>query len=73
MLGAAGGTRLRPATVPSRPRIVASILSKKLTAGSTHVIIDLPYGPQAKLRTRDQAAFVLTSDARLHRLDFDTN
>ena len=33
---------------------VASILSKKLSAGSTHVIVDLPYGPQAKLKSRDE-------------------
>ncbi|MGI4938155.1 MAG: thymidine phosphorylase, partial [Janthinobacterium lividum] len=34
---------------------VASILSKKLTAGSTHVIIDLPYGRGTKLETLAQA------------------
>ncbi|GMU73502.1 MAG: phosphonate metabolism protein/1,5-bisphosphokinase (PRPP-forming) PhnN [Burkholderiales bacterium] len=46
----------RPLGIDSNRWSVASILSKKLTAGSTHVIIDLPYGPQAKLRTRDEAA-----------------
>lgn len=35
---------------------VASILSKKLTAGSTHVIVDLPYGPRAKLKSEAEAA-----------------
>jgi thymidine phosphorylase len=35
---------------------VASILSKKKTAGSTHVIVDLPYGPRAKLKSQDEAA-----------------
>lgn len=45
----------RPLGIDSNRWSVASILSKKLTAGSTHVIIDLPYGPQAKLRTRDEA------------------
>lgn len=45
----------RPLGIDSNRWSVASILSKKLTAGSTHVIIDLPFGPQAKLRTRDQA------------------
>ncbi len=29
---------------------VASILSKKLAAGSTHVVIDIPVGPTAKIR-----------------------
>lgn len=45
----------RPLGIDSNRWSVASILSKKLTAGSTHVIVDLPWGPQAKLRTRDEA------------------
>jgi thymidine phosphorylase len=32
------------------------VLSKKIAAGSTHMVIDLPYGPTAKLRTRESAA-----------------
>jgi thymidine phosphorylase len=32
--------------------MVASILSKKLAAGSTHLVLDLPVGPTAKLRDR---------------------
>jgi thymidine phosphorylase len=34
---------------------VASILSKKATAGATHVIVDIPYGPQTKLSARADA------------------
>ena len=34
---------------------VASILSKKYSAGSTHIVVDLPCGPRAKLRTRAEA------------------
>ena len=34
---------------------VASILSKKLAAGATHVIIDMPVGPTAKVRSRAEA------------------
>ena len=45
----------RPLGIDSNRWSVASILSKKLTAGSTHVIVDLPWGPQAKLRTRKEA------------------
>jgi thymidine phosphorylase len=45
----------RPLGLDSTRWSVASILSKKLAAGSTHVIIDLPYGPQAKSKTRDEA------------------
>ncbi len=31
------------------PQLLASILSKKLAAGSSHVLIDIPYGPGAKV------------------------
>jgi thymidine phosphorylase len=41
----------RPLGLESSRWAVASILSKKLAAGSTHVIIDLPHGPQAKLKS----------------------
>lgn len=36
-------------------QLVASILSKKLAAGSTHVVIDIPVGPTAKIETHDAA------------------
>ncbi|MFJ4293168.1 phosphonate metabolism protein/1,5-bisphosphokinase (PRPP-forming) PhnN [Cupriavidus sp. NPDC089707] len=45
----------RPLRLDSRRWSVASILSKKYTAGATHVIVDLPYGPQTKLATRTDA------------------
>ncbi|CAM3080340.1 phosphonate metabolism protein/1,5-bisphosphokinase (PRPP-forming) PhnN [Cupriavidus taiwanensis] len=45
----------RPLRLDSRRWAVASILSKKYTAGATHVIVDLPYGPQTKLATRADA------------------
>ncbi|WP_341958441.1 phosphonate metabolism protein/1,5-bisphosphokinase (PRPP-forming) PhnN [Pseudomonas sp. RC10] len=45
----------RPLGLDSNRWSVASILSKKLTAGSTHVVVDLPYGPRTKLRTQAQA------------------
>lgn len=32
-------------------QLVASILSKKIAAGSTHVLIDIPIGPTAKIRS----------------------
>jgi thymidine phosphorylase len=45
----------RPLGLDSRRWAVASILSKKATAGATHVIVDIPYGPQTKLSTRSDA------------------
>lgn len=36
------------------PQLLASILSKKLAVGSTHVLIDIPYGPGAKV-SRERA------------------
>ena len=41
----------RPLDIDSEGQLVASVLSKKVAAGSTHVVIDLPVGPTAKLRT----------------------
>lgn len=35
----------------SEGQLVASILSKKAAAGSTHVLIDMPVGPTAKVRS----------------------
>jgi thymidine phosphorylase len=31
--------------------MIASVLSKKIAAGSTHLVLDLPLGPTAKVRT----------------------
>jgi len=45
----------RPLGIDSNRWSVASILSKKLTAGSTHVVVDLPYGARTKLKAQAQA------------------
>ena len=39
-----------------RLQIVASVLSKKIAAGSTHLILDMPVGPTAKVRNAAAAA-----------------
>jgi thymidine phosphorylase len=39
----------------SDAQLVASVLSKKLAAGATHVLLDLPVGPTAKIRSSDAA------------------
>lgn len=45
----------RPLGIDSQGQMVASILSKKLAAGSTHLLIDIPVGPTAKVRRMSQA------------------
>lgn len=39
----------------SEGQLVASVLSKKIAAGSSHVLIDMPVGPTAKIRTLQMA------------------
>ncbi len=53
----------RPLGLDSDGMMVASVLSKKIAAGSTHVVIDIPVGRTAKVRSQ-QAAHALA-----HRLD----
>ena len=45
----------RPLALDTHEQMVASIMSKKLAAGSTHLLIDLPVGPNAKLTTASEA------------------
>ena len=49
----------RPLDFDSDGQLVASVLSKKVAAGSSHVLIDVPVGPTAKVRS--QAAAVSLS------------
>jgi thymidine phosphorylase len=57
-----GAVRLSPADdllirvervldLDSEGQLVASVLSKKVAAGTTHLVLDIPVGPTAKLRT----------------------
>jgi thymidine phosphorylase len=41
----------RPLDLDAPGQLVASVLSKKVAAGATHVLLDLPVGPTAKIRT----------------------
>jgi len=45
----------RPLSIDSPGQMVASILSKKLAAGSTHLLVDIPVGPTAKVRRMTDA------------------
>lgn len=41
----------RSMDLDSEGQLVASVLSKKISAGSTHIVIDIPVGPTAKVRS----------------------
>lgn len=45
----------RPLSIDTPEQMVASILSKKAAAGSSHLILDIPVGPTAKVRDRRAA------------------
>ncbi len=45
----------RPLAIDSPGQMVASILSKKISAGSTHLVLDIPVGPSAKVRSMPEA------------------
>jgi thymidine phosphorylase len=45
----------RPLAIDSPGQMVASILSKKAAAGSTHLLLDIPVGPSAKVRSMPEA------------------
>jgi len=62
-----GAVRLSPADdtlirveraldLDSEGQLVASVLSKKIAAGSSHLVLDLPVGPTAKVRGEEAAA-----------------
>jgi thymidine phosphorylase len=44
----------RPMGIDTEGQMIASILSKKKTAGATHALIDLPVGPTAKVRSHER-------------------
>ena len=46
-------------------QLVASILSKKIAAGATHIVLDLPVGPTAKVRTTEAAEALAHSLAEI--------
>ncbi len=45
----------RPLSLDSTGQMIASILSKKIAAGATHLLIDIPIGPSAKVHTHMEA------------------
>jgi thymidine phosphorylase len=76
-----GAVRLSPADdvlirveraleIDTEGQLIASVLSKKIAAGATHVVLDLPVGPTAKVRT-DLAADKLTAHISAVASSFD--
>lgn len=45
----------RALDIDSEGQLIASVLSKKIAAGATHVLIDIPVGPTAKVRSQAAA------------------
>lgn len=45
----------RPLGIDTREQMVASIMSKKMSAGSSHLLIDIPVGPSAKVHNPTDA------------------
>lgn len=67
-----GAVRLSPADdiiirieyvlyIDSEAQLIASILSKKIAAGSTHMVLDIPVGPTAKIRNEEEGIQLETS------------
>jgi thymidine phosphorylase len=48
----------RALNLDSEGQLAASILSKKIAAGSTHVVIDIPVGPTAKVHNEKMAVYL---------------
>lgn len=64
----------RALDVDSEAQLVASVLSKKIAAGSTHTVIDIPTGPTAKVRDQhaaDRLAGVLQETGRALGLEVE--
>ena len=45
----------RALDIDTEGQMIASVLSKKVATGSTHLVLDLPVGPTAKVRTKEAA------------------
>lgn len=51
----------RALDVDSEGQMIASVLSKKIAAGATHVLLDIPVGPTAKVRDESSALRLASS------------
>ncbi|MBL26758.1 MAG: thymidine phosphorylase [Rhodospirillaceae bacterium] len=48
----------RALDLDSEGQLIASVLSKKIAAGATHLVLDIPVGPTAKVRNEETARFL---------------
>lgn len=48
----------RALSFESYDKVVASVMAKKIAAGATHVVIDIPYGQDAKIKSKVDADFM---------------
>ena len=48
----------RPLDIDGEGQMIASVLAKKAAAGATHVVIDMPVGPTAKVRSEHEGAHI---------------
>jgi len=58
----------RALDIDSEGQLVASVLSKKIAAGATHVLLDIPVGPTAKVRDETAAARLTASLSKIAAL-----
>ena len=50
----------RELDIDTEGQLIASVLSKKIAAGASHVVIDIPVGPTAKVRSLEAARHLAT-------------
>jgi AMP phosphorylase len=48
----------RAISFESYDKIVASVMAKKIAAGSNHIVIDIPYGREAKVTSKKKSKFL---------------
>lgn len=55
----------RELDIDGEGQLISSVLSKKIAAGSTHVIIDIPVGETAKVRSSSEADYLASLFSRV--------
>jgi len=58
----------KPLSIDAQGLMMSSVLAKKLSAGSTHVLIDIPYGRGAKVDNKKKAELLKKKFERIGKL-----